>query len=263
MARARNIKPGFFTNGDLLECQPLARLLFAGLWCEADRRGILEDRPKTIKVKLLPGDNCDVDELLDELTWRGFIQRYEVDGVRCIHIKNFDKHQNPHVKETPNTLPEPVKPGASPVQAPVKNDASPADSLLPITESLLLNPDSVVTPDGDSPQPYDLLETMCESIGTDPSVLSKQDKGKQLSAAKRLVEGGVSVQDIRDVTKWLSGQSWVTSGIDLFLIEKQIGKWRLNGKPNAPPGVVDPDAAIEAWRKDARVAPDHHLRAMR
>ena len=135
MSRARNIKPGFFTNGDLLECQPLARLLFAGLWCEADRRGILEDRPKTLKVKLLPGDNCDVDELLNELEAKGFIQRYQVDGVRCISVLNFGKHQNPHVKETPNALPAPCKPGASPVQAHGKNEASPADSGFLIPDS--------------------------------------------------------------------------------------------------------------------------------
>ena len=48
MARARNIKPGFFANENLAECDPLARLLFAGLWCLADREGRLEDRPKRI-----------------------------------------------------------------------------------------------------------------------------------------------------------------------------------------------------------------------
>ena len=37
MARARNIKPGFFTNDVLADCDPLARLLFAGLWTVADR----------------------------------------------------------------------------------------------------------------------------------------------------------------------------------------------------------------------------------
>jgi len=48
MARSRNIKPGFFRNEMLAECSPLARLLFAGLWCLADRFGRLEDRPKRI-----------------------------------------------------------------------------------------------------------------------------------------------------------------------------------------------------------------------
>lgn len=146
MSRARNLKPGFFTNGDLLECQPLARLLFAGLWCEADRRGILEDRPKSLKVKILPGDNCDIDVLLGELTDRGFIQRYEVDGIRCIFIPNFDKHQNPHVKEQPNDLPAPGEHGTSTVQTPGPSSVNPAESLLPITDSLSLDSRTPPTP---------------------------------------------------------------------------------------------------------------------
>ena len=45
MARTRSIKPGFFTNDLLGEIHPLGRILFAGLWCQADRLGIVEYRP--------------------------------------------------------------------------------------------------------------------------------------------------------------------------------------------------------------------------
>jgi hypothetical protein len=135
MARARNIKPGFFTNADLIECEPLARLLFAGLWCEADRRGILEDRPKTLKIKILPGDNCDVGELLTDLERTGFIQRYEVNGQRCILILNFEKHQHPHQNEQPNNLPAPEQHQTSTVQAPEQSGVN--VNLLPITDPLL------------------------------------------------------------------------------------------------------------------------------
>lgn len=134
MARARNIKPGFFTNADLIECEPLARLLFAGLWCEADRRGILEDRPKTLKIKILPGDNCDVDALLTNLDRAGFIQRYELNGQRCILIRNFEKHQHPHQNEQPNNLPAPEQHQSSTVQAPEQSGVN--VNLLPHTDSL-------------------------------------------------------------------------------------------------------------------------------
>ena len=77
MARARNIKPGFFANDTLAECSPLARLLFAGLWTIADRAGRLEDRPKRIKAALLPYDECDINDLLDQLVDRGFIARID------------------------------------------------------------------------------------------------------------------------------------------------------------------------------------------
>ena len=146
MARSRNIKPGFFTNAELLECQPLARLLFAGLWTEADCRGILEDRPKNLKIKVLPGDNCDTEELLQELVQAGMIVRYQVGEMRCIFVKNFGKHQNPHVNEKPNSLPAPEEYGASTVQAPEQHQCDPADSLLLIPDSLTPNSDELGEP---------------------------------------------------------------------------------------------------------------------
>ena len=44
MARARNIKPGFFTNDELGELSPLARLAFIGLWGQADFNGNMNCR---------------------------------------------------------------------------------------------------------------------------------------------------------------------------------------------------------------------------
>ena len=105
MARARNIKPGFFLNDELAEVAPLGRLLFAGLWLLADREGRIEDRPKKIKAEIFPYDDCDVDMLLDSLMQHGFISRYEAQGIKCIQVVNFTKHQNPHPKEAKSVLP--------------------------------------------------------------------------------------------------------------------------------------------------------------
>lgn len=107
MARARNIKPAFFTNDELAEVDPLARLLFIGLWCIADREGRLIDRPKKIKAELLPYDNCDADALLQQLADRKFIIRYAVQAERFIQIVNFTKHQDPHYKEKASDIPSP------------------------------------------------------------------------------------------------------------------------------------------------------------
>ena len=104
MARARNIKPGFFIDGDLGELNIYARMLFAGLWCLADREGRLKDKPKDIKVQILPFDDVDVDSLLDSLCSK-FITRYEVDGERYIQVNNFKKHQKPHKNETESEIP--------------------------------------------------------------------------------------------------------------------------------------------------------------
>ncbi len=143
MARARNLKPGFFANADLAECSPWGRLLFAGLWVLADRAGRLEDRPRQIKGEIFRFDpDVDVNAELDDLRKWGFIVRYQHEGRGYIQIVNFGKHQNPHIKEAPSTIPAPHQTWASTVPAPCENGSSPADSLL-------LNP----SPDSLSPTP--------------------------------------------------------------------------------------------------------------
>lgn len=109
MARARNIKPSFFTNEQLSECSAMARLLFIGLWTLADREGRLEDRPKKIRAEVFPYETCDCEPLLEELHSRGFIVRYKSGACRCIAIPNFKKHQNPHCKEKASTIPAPCE----------------------------------------------------------------------------------------------------------------------------------------------------------
>jgi hypothetical protein len=97
--RIRTIKPEFFKHDKLAELPAMARLLFISLWCLADRRGRLEDRPKRIKVECLPYDDCDVDALLQVLHCAGFICRYEAESVRVIEIEAFEKHQRITGKE--------------------------------------------------------------------------------------------------------------------------------------------------------------------
>lgn len=107
MARQRDIKPGFFKNEDLGEVEPLARLLFAGLWCWADKKGRLEDRPKKLKADILPYDTADGNTLLQQLADRNFIIRYEANGSKYIQIVNWEKHQKPHPKEAASDIPSP------------------------------------------------------------------------------------------------------------------------------------------------------------
>jgi len=155
MARARNIKPGFFTNDELAEVDPLGRLLFAGLWTIADREGRLEDRPKQIKAKILPFDSCNVDELLSALDKHGFIQRYTVDGKAYIQIVKWHKHQNPHVKEAASTIPAPDSAPQEAKEVSVKNSASTVRRMVQepeIPERAGLIPDSLnLIPDSGFP----------------------------------------------------------------------------------------------------------------
>lgn len=116
MARSRNIKPGFFTNADLAELSPLARLLFAGLWTIADKAGRLRDRPKHIKGQVLPYDDCDVDALLNELATveEPFINRYATECTNYIQINNWLRHQSPHHTEQESEIPSPSDIGSIP-----------------------------------------------------------------------------------------------------------------------------------------------------
>lgn len=140
MARARNIKPGFFTNEDLVELDFATRLLFAGLWTLADREGRLEDRPKKIKIGVFPADNVDVEVMLQELHRCQFIKRYEVDGERFIQIVSWHKHQSPHHTEKKSEIPD--EHGCLTVKEPKQDGGNPPDSLIP--DSLI--PDSTTPP---------------------------------------------------------------------------------------------------------------------
>lgn len=180
MARARNIKPGFFRNEILAELDPLARLLFAGLWTIADRAGRLEDRPKRIKADVLPyDDGADIDALLDALAEKSFIARYKHGAARYIQIINFERHQNPHKNEAESVIPavtdtvsEPAPDGVrtppeatktrattdktpkhqtSTVQAPESHSTNRADSLNPLTDSGLLEERRAHAREADAP----------------------------------------------------------------------------------------------------------------
>lgn len=117
MARSRNIKPSIMDNEELAELSPLTRLLFIYMWMLADRDGRIEDRPSRIKKQALGYDDGNADEMLTELFKAGFIDRYEVDGVKVIQVLNFAKHQTPHIREAASELPakcqEPGKAGTS------------------------------------------------------------------------------------------------------------------------------------------------------
>lgn len=156
MARSRNIKPGFFKNYDLADAGPIAQLLFAGLWCLADRDGRLEDKPRLIKAEIFPYYDADVDGELTVIERLGFVKRYTHHDAAIIQILNFVKHQNPHHTEKASSLPAFDESscvshcskkrtdfnGCLTVNSPLLNGGNPADSLIP--DSLLLIPDSLI-----------------------------------------------------------------------------------------------------------------------
>lgn len=108
MARARNIKPGFFKNEVLGGLNPIVRLIFIGLWTIADREGRIEYRPKRIKMEVCPYDEINIEDAIAELIEEGFLIGYEVFGLQLLQVVNWSKHQNPHHKEIASTFPPPI-----------------------------------------------------------------------------------------------------------------------------------------------------------
>jgi hypothetical protein len=116
MARIRSINPSAPKDEDVARLSLAARYAWAFLPCHADREGRLRDSAFTLKAEIFPGDQVDMEALLAELAAAGFIVRYEVDGRRFIQIRSFLKHQAPHTRETPSTIPpqqKEAKPGRS------------------------------------------------------------------------------------------------------------------------------------------------------
>lgn len=146
MARARNIKPSLFKNEVLGVEDPLLTILFTSLWCLADKRGRLEDRPLRIKAETFPyREGIDINGYLTELSRLEFIQRYVTDGIAVIQIINFEKHQNPHHTEKESELPEysiNTDGYGLTVNEPLNNSDTPADSLNLIPDSFNPHPDS-------------------------------------------------------------------------------------------------------------------------
>jgi len=95
MARIRSVYPAQWTDGEFIECSPLARLLILGLRNEADDQGVFQWLPKQLKARILPADDCDIEALLEEAAGNNQIQRYEVDGKAYGAIRNFGQYNRP------------------------------------------------------------------------------------------------------------------------------------------------------------------------
>jgi hypothetical protein len=108
VARKRLVSPEFFTHEELYYAErdsglPL-RLAYEGLWCQSDRRGLFVWKPGTLKLGILPFDECDFRNVLDALETAGFIASYVVHGQRYGWCITLVKHQTFHRDERPNKL---------------------------------------------------------------------------------------------------------------------------------------------------------------
>lgn len=121
MARIRSIKPEFWTSEEVMECSPIARLMFIGMWNFADDVGRLPLSPKTIKAQIFPNDPIEVDTIrgmIDELASNTLLRIYAVDGKEYLqitgwHHQRIDKPQKakyPEFQESSPSIPRTFPP---------------------------------------------------------------------------------------------------------------------------------------------------------
>ena len=252
MARARNIKPSFFTNELLGTEDPMVSLTFAGLWCLADKEGILEDRPLRIKAELFPyRENLDVNGYLTVLQRLGFIHRYVVNGVGYLQVINFEKHQCPHHTEKSKKYPKyhdvkdltvksPLSNGEK--QVPTRSDSLIHDSLIPdslIEDSLI--PDSPIQ--GSLPAEEGGTEKIPRPSQT--AIVCLALKGEGIGAVspsnpklKTLLEAGADVGMFIDAARAAKARgkasfAYVVAAVDGQMQEAQAVAQRARASPAA------------------------------
>lgn len=115
MARARFVRPEFFTDEKVGELPYGARLLFEGLWCHSDLRGVFEYSPKQLRVLVFPFDegltSVTVTEWLENITALGMVVRFESDGKTWGAVVHWLKHQSVSPKEVETWTRRPCPPG--------------------------------------------------------------------------------------------------------------------------------------------------------
>ena len=95
MARIRTVKPEFWSSEQVMECKPLTRLLFIGIWNFCDDYGNHPMSAKTIKALVFPGDDITASEIqtmLAELSANSLIDTYQHEGKTYLHVCGW-KHQ--------------------------------------------------------------------------------------------------------------------------------------------------------------------------
>lgn len=247
--KKRTIDPSFFLNDKLAECTLAARLWFIGLWCAANPDGLLEYRPKRLKVMIFPHENHSPDDLTNELAREGFIRIYMIGGTIYIEIVKFRKHQNIHWNEKGEQIPAPQEYIES---IPSKNEAR--ASQVNISKSISNNNNIIIAkPVPKNPEPpYEII------IGHLNRLSGKHYKATSRSAQKNIKarwRDGYTLEDFFYVheVKWMQ---WAGTEYEMYMRPETLYGNKFDGYLNTP----KPDATRnlpERTRKNLLVAAEY------
>ncbi|MFJ4653794.1 hypothetical protein ACIP5Y_21215 [Nocardia sp. NPDC088792] len=129
MARIRSVKPEFWLDRKLARRLTRdERMLYMGLWNQADEHGRALADPVVVKGAVFPYDDDLTTEVIDRMLWRldetGVVQRYEVEGDPYLFLPKLKDHQRLEPGKSRSKHPEPPERGASHPDPDVVSDQS-------------------------------------------------------------------------------------------------------------------------------------------
>lgn len=113
MARIRTTKPEFWTSEQIVECSPIARLAFIGMWTFCDDNGIHPASAKRLKMEVFPSDafgEQEIQAMVDELIAADLLTYYEVAGKGYWLVTGWQKHQKIERPTYRHPLPDGTQP---------------------------------------------------------------------------------------------------------------------------------------------------------
>lgn len=128
MARIRSIKPEFWLDRKLArQLSRDERMLYLGLWNQADEHARAQADPRLIKGQVFPFDDDltddDIEAMLKALQGAGVVQVYEHDGDPYLFLPKLHRHQRLEPAKVASKFPEPPEPGSE-QPTPVRPDES-------------------------------------------------------------------------------------------------------------------------------------------
>lgn len=115
MARKRMIDPSIWDDEGVAKLSFFGRLLFIGMFSQADDYGKGRANTNFLKSKIFPYDDvrvAEVDKALSEIGHKTSVQFYEVNGQSYYRFRNWERWQKVD-KPTKSVLPDPISEDSS------------------------------------------------------------------------------------------------------------------------------------------------------
>ena len=96
MARSRTLKPDFFDDLTLADCDLAAAFFYAGIWCFTDGQGLIEADARVHKKNIFPYREeiklSDIEKWIDQLVSERRLFRVEHEGRELLFCPTLKKH---------------------------------------------------------------------------------------------------------------------------------------------------------------------------